>query len=291
MENSIELRNLTKHFGSKTALDGLTMRMEGGVFGLLGRKDAGKSTLLRILATLLRADAGEALVCGVPVKRAGAVRAVTGYLPENFSRYGNMRVREGMDYLGALSGLDTRTRQARTAQLLERVGLEGEMDTRVRKLSDGMLRRLGVAQALMHDPCVLLMDEPTAGLAPEERGCLRGLLAETAVDRLVVLASETVDDVEAICERVAILECGRLRYLGTAKELVRRAEGKVFLAELPEGALAEFKRRYQVVSVVEHGERCVARFLDPEGAPGLGRVDRPGLKDAYLLCAGGGEAA
>ena len=165
------------------------------------------------------------------------------------------------------------------------------MDARVRKLSGGMLRRLGVAQALMHDPCVLLMDEPTAGLAPEERGCLRGLLAETAVDRLVVLASETVDDVAAICERVAILECGRLRYLGTAKELVRRAEGKVFLAELPEGALAEFKRRYQVVSVVEHGERCVARFLDPEGAPGLGRADRPGLKDAYLLCAGGGEAA
>ena len=110
MENSIELRNLTKHFGSKTALDGLTMRMEGGVFGLLGRKDAGKSTLLRILATLLRADAGEALVCGVPVKRAGAVRAVTGYLPEDFSIYGNMRVREAMDYLGALSGLDTRTR-------------------------------------------------------------------------------------------------------------------------------------------------------------------------------------
>ena len=112
MENSIELRNLTKHFGSKTALDGLTMRMEGGVFGLLGRKGAGKSTLLRILATLLRADAGEALVCGVPAKRAGAVRAVTGYLPENFSIYGNMRVREGMDYLGASRGW-TRARARR----------------------------------------------------------------------------------------------------------------------------------------------------------------------------------
>ena len=141
-----------------------------------------------------------------------------------------------------------------------------------------MLRRLGVAQALIHDPRVLLLDEPTAGLAPEERARLRSLLAETAVDRLVVLATQRPDDIEAVCARVAVLDGGKLLYLGTARDLVERAQGKVFLAELPEGALAELRRRFRVVSVVEHGRRCVARFLDPEGAPGVGRADRPGLR-------------
>lgn len=290
MENCIELRGLTRKFGNKTVLDGLTLRMEGGAFALLGRAGAGKSTLLRILATLLKADAGEACVCGVPLEKAGAVRAITGYLSENFNMYGNMRVREAMDYLGALSGLDALTRRARTGQLLELANLEKEADTRVRKLSPGMLRRLGVAQALMHDPRVLLVDEPAAGLDVDERACMRGLLAEAATDRLVVIAAEAARDVEGLCPHVAVLEEGKLRAQGTAAELIRRAQGKVFLAALPEGALAEFKRRFRVVSVVEHGERRVARFVDPTGVPGLGRPDRPCLADACLLCLeGGGE--
>lgn len=291
MENNVELRGLCRRFSGKVALDGLTFRMDGGVFGLLGGKGAGKSTLLRILATLLPGDGGEALVCGLPLARAGAVRAIVGYLPEDFCFYGGLRAGEAMDYLGALSGLDALTRRARTAQLLERVGLDGQAQTHIRRFDTGMLRRLGVAQALIHDPRVLLLDEPTAGLAPEERARLRSLLAETAVDRLVVLATQRPDDIEAVCARVAVLDGGKLLYLGTARDLVERAQGKVFLAELPEGALAELRRRFRVISVVEHGRRCVARFLDPEGAPGVGRADRPGLEDAYLLCLNGGVPA
>ena len=161
----------------------------------------------------------------------------------------------------------------------------------IKAAAEASLRRLGVAQALIHDPRVLLLDEPTAGLAPEGRARLRSLLAETAVDRLVVLATQRPDDIEAVCARVAVLDGGKLLYLGTARDLVERAQGKVFLAELPEGALAELRRRFRVVSVVEHGRRCVARFLDPEGAPGVGRADRPGLEDAYLLCLNGGVPA
>ncbi len=196
-----------------------------------------------------------------------------------------------MDYLGALSGLDAPTRRARTQQLFERVGLAGDAEVRARCLDAGALRRLGVAQALIHDPRVLLLDEPTAGLAPEERARLRSLLSETAIDHLVVLATQRPDDVEAVCARVAVLEEGRLRYLGTAREMVARAEGKVFLADLPEEALPALRRRYRVVSVVSHGQRRVARFLDPEGAPGVGRADRPGVRDAYLLCLNGGALA
>ena len=291
MENRIELRGLRKRFGGKTALDGVTLDMEGGVFGILGGEGAGKSTLLRALATLLPLDGGEARVCGLPLEKAGAVRALVGYLPGDFGVYGNLRLREAMDYLGALSGLDTPTRRARTQQLLGLVGLSGEAEARVRRLDAGALRRLGVAQALIHDPRVLLLDEPTDGLAPEERARLRSLLSETAIDRLVVLATQRPDDVEAVCARVAVLDGGKLRYLGTAREMVARAEGKVFLADLPEEALPTLRRRYRVVSVVSHGQRRVARFLDPEGAPGVGRADRPGIRDAYLLCLNGGVPA
>ena len=291
MENRIELRGLRKCFGGSVALDGLTFAMEGGVFGILGGAGAGKSTLLRALATLLPLDGGEARVCGLPLQKAGAVRALVGYLPGDFGVYGNLRLREAMDYLGALSGLDALTRRARTQQLLERVGLAGEAEVRARCLDAGALRRLGVAQALIHDPRVLLLDEPTDGLAPEERARLRSLLSETAIDRLVVLATQRPDDVEAVCARVAVLDGGKLRYLGTAREMVARAEGKVFLADLPEEALPTLRRRYRVVSVVSHGQRRVARFLDPEGAPGVGRADRPGIRDAYLLCLNGGALA
>ena len=217
MENNVELRGLCRRFSGKVALDGLTFRMYGCVFGLLGGKGAGKSTLLRILATLLPGDGGEALVCGLPLARAGAVRAIVGYLPEDFCFYGGLRAGEAMDYLGALSGLDALTRRARTAQLLERVGLDGQAQTHIRRFDTGMLRRLGVAQALIHDPRVLLLDEPTAGLAPEERARLRSLLAETAIDRLVVLATQRPDDIEAVCARVAVLDGGKLLYLGTAR--------------------------------------------------------------------------
>ena len=291
MENRIELRGLRKRFGGKTALDGVTLDMEGGVFGILGGEGAGKSTLLRALATLLPLDGGEARVCGLPLAQRGAVRAMVGYLPGDFGVYGNLRLREAMDYLGALSGLDAPTRRARTQQLLGLVGLSGEAEARVRRLDAGALRRLGVAQALIHDPRVLLLDEPTAGLAPEERARRRALLSEAAIDRLVVLATQRPDDVEAVCARVAVLEAGRLRFVGAPGDMVNRAEGKVFLADLPEEALPTLRRRYRVVSVVSHGQRRVARFLAPEGAPGVGRPDRPGIRDAYLLCLNGGVPA
>ena len=151
-------------------------------------------------------------MCGLPLAQAGAVRAIVGYLPGDFGVYGNLRLREAMDYLGALSGLDAPTRRARTQQLLGLVGLSGDAEARVRRLDAGALRRLGVAQALIHDPRVLLLDEPTAGLAPEERARLRSLLSEAAIDRLVVLATQRPDDVEAVCARVAVLEGGKLRF-------------------------------------------------------------------------------
>ena len=291
MKNSIELWGLCKRLGSKMALDGLTFTMEGGVFGVLGGAGAGKSTLLRALATLLPPDGGGARVCGLPLSKPGAVRALVGYLPEHFGIYGGLRLREAMGYLGALSGLDTPTCRARTGQLLGCLGLAAEAETRVHRLDASALRRLGVAQALIHDPRVLLLDEPYAGLAPEERARLRTLLTETAIDRLVVFATRRPDDVEAVCTRVAVLEEGKLRYLGAPQDMVARAAGKVFLAEVPEGALTVLRRRYRVVSVVSHGHRCMARFLDPTGAPGIGRADRPGIRDAYLLCLHGGAPA
>ena len=158
------------------------------MFGLLGRNGAGKTTLMKVLATLLKKQSGEVTICGIPVEEAAKVRRITGYLPQDFSMYPNMGVYEAMDYLGALSGLSRQARKERIPVLLKKVNLQDEYRTKVRALSGGMKRRLGIAQAILHEPKVLIVDEPTAGLDPEERVRFRNLLCEIAEERIVILS-------------------------------------------------------------------------------------------------------
>ena len=185
MSTEIILKDVSKYYGKKQALRNIDLTIEKGMFGLLGRNGAGKTTLMKVITTLLPANSGEVIVCGVPTRDASKVRSMVGYLPQDFSMYGNMTAYEAMDYLGVLSGLDKKTRKQRIPVLLERVNLQNNLRTKVKAMSGGMKRRLGIAQAILHEPKVLIVDEPTAGLDPEERVRFRNLLAVAYIASLL----------------------------------------------------------------------------------------------------------
>ncbi len=215
----ITIRNLSKNYGKKKALEHISVTIPSGMYGLLGPNGAGKTSLMRILATLSEPSDGEVVMNGVPIQETGKIREMTGYLPQEFSFYGNLSVYGTLDYLGLLSGIPAKIRRERILTLLEQVNLKENMRTKVRALSGGMKRRLGIAQALLHDPKILIADEPTEGLDPEERVRFRSLLCEFAKDRIVILSTHILSDVEACCGRMGVLNHGRLIWNGRTEEL------------------------------------------------------------------------
>lgn len=290
MKTEIVIKGLNKSYGKKQALRNVDMRIERGMFGLLGRNGAGKTTLMKVLSTLLEKDSGKVKVCGIPVEHAAEIRKITGYLPQEFSMYPNMKVYEAMDYLGVLSGLTKAQRKERIPLLLERVNLSDNAGTRVRALSGGMKRRLGIAQAILHDPKVLIVDEPTAGLDPEERVRFRNLLSEIAEDRIVILSTHIVGDVEATCEEIAVIDQGRILFRGTVEELLSLVEGRVYRAEVSRKELDRICSSYTVTSMITLGNNVKVRFLaDTQPFHGAQHCDA-GVEDAYMyLMQGEGE--
>ena len=290
VKTEIVIKGLNKSYGKKQALRNVDMRIERGMFGLLGRNGAGKTTLMKVLSTLLEKDSGKVKVCGIPVEHAAEIRKITGYLPQEFSMYPNMKVYEAMDYLGVLSGLTKAQRKERIPLLLERVNLSDNAGTRVRALSGGMKRRLGIAQAILHDPKVLIVDEPTAGLDPEERVRFRNLLSEIAEDRIVILSTHIVGDVEATCEEIAVIDQGRILFRGTVEELLSLVEGRVYRAEVSRKELDRIRSSYTVTSMITLGNNVKVRFLaDTQPFHGAQHCDA-GVEDAYMyLMQGEGE--
>lgn len=280
---NIEITNLNKFYGKKHALKDIHLTIEKGMFGLLGRNGAGKSTLMKTLATLLNKSSGKIAICGVPIEKAKEIRRMTGYLPQEFSMYANMGVYEAMDYLGVLSGLNHQTRRVRIPLLLEKVNLDRHYKTKVKALSGGMKRRLGIAQAILHEPKILIVDEPTAGLDPEERIRFRNLLCEFAEERIVILSTHIVGDIEAACEDIAILEQGKLLYRGTVNDLTKTAVGKVYTAEVPKAALDSMKEKYLVTGMLSLGDRVNIRILSDVKPPEQAVQCEPNFEDAYML--------
>lgn len=281
----IWLKDVNKSYGSKHALKDISLKIPQGMFGLLGRNGAGKTTLMKTLATLLKADSGEISVCGTPVKDAAKIREMTGYLPQDFSMYGNMGAYEAMDYLGVLSGLTKTERRERIPVLLERVNLQNNYRTKVKAMSGGMRRRLGIAQAILHNPKVLIVDEPTAGLDPEERVRFRNLLCETAEERIVILSTHIVGDIEATCENIAVMDDGEIIYKGTVAELLAFAEGNIYTADISRMELEKVKQEYLVTGMLTQGSHVTVRFLLREPSQRLFEGAVPcevSVEDAYM---------
>lgn len=282
MSTSIKIQNLNQYYGKKQALNDINLTIHSGMFGLLGRNGAGKTTLMKVLATLLPKSEGEISVCGRNVEQAERIRKIVGYLPQDFSMYPGMTVYEAMDYLGVLSGLDKHTRKQRIPKLLHRVNLQDDTHKKVKALSGGMKQRLGIAQAILHNPKVLIVDEPTAGLDPEERVRFRNLLCEIAENRIVILSTHIVGDIEATCENIAVLDEGTIIYQGTVSDLVHRTDGKVYSAEISKKELEPLKKKYMVTSMLTLGNNVMVRFLADEQPFASARLCEPGVEDAYM---------
>ena len=278
----IRIEDLNQFYGKKQALKHVDLVIPSGMFGLLGKNGAGKTTLMKVLAALLKKSSGKVTICGVPVENTREIRSITGYLPQDFSMYGNMSAAEALDYLGALSGMKKAERRKRIPLLLEEVNLGDKGNIRIRAMSGGMRRRLGIAQAILHDPKILIVDEPTAGLDPEERVRFRNLLCGIAQDRIVILSTHIVGDVEATCENIGILNEGELIYQGTVEQLLNMAEGRVYTAEISRLELGTLQEMYPVTSILTVGNSATVRFISDVPPVFQAERCRAGVEDAYL---------
>lgn len=278
----IVIKNLSKNYGRKAALKNVSVTIHSGMYGLLGRNGAGKTSLMRILATLSVPSGGEVSMNGIPINETGKIQEIVGYLSQNFSFYRNMSVYDAMDYLGLLSNLPDKIRKERIASLLEQVNLKENMRTKIKALSGGMKQRLGIAQALLHDPQILIVDEPTAGLDPEERIRFRNMLSEFAEDRIVILSTHISSDVEISCENIGVLDNGKMIWNGAAEELVKQAEGKVYLISAEKKQDKIIREKYTVLNIIASGSGTQYRVLSETLPEEKHILQAPTLEDGYM---------
>lgn len=284
---SIKVEKVTKHYRGATtdALQGVSLHCERGVYGLLGPNGAGKTTLMRILATLIAPTSGQALVQGCDVVKAPKqVRSLIGYMPQEYILYPQLTAREFLTYMAGLSGLANAHK--RVSRVLEEVGMAEHARQRLKTFSGGMKQRMVIAQALLHEPPVLLVDEPTAGLDPAERVRFRNLLSEMAMERTVLLSTHIVEDIVAICREVTVLFEGQVIFTGETSVLITSAQGKVWEARVPDMEWDHFRSTYTIISsrLADQLKFVEARFLSPDSASPFGaHAVSPNMEDAYLL--------
>jgi ABC-type multidrug transport system ATPase subunit len=272
-----------RYGGDAWALRDFSLDLGPGVLGLLGPNGAGKSTLMRILATVTRPTAGRVTWDGADVaSRPDALRAVLGYLPQDFGVYPNLSAVEFLEYLAAVRGLDARAARARIGELLELVNLVEVRKRPLASLSGGMRQRVGIAQALLNAPRLLIVDEPTGGLDPEERVRFRNLLSDLSGERIVILSTHIVSDVEATATRIALIARGQLVRDATPEALLRASAGKVWEWTVPSEALAEVRAKFRLSGMIRAADGAHVRIVS-DVSPGAGAVPAtPTLEDAYL---------
>jgi len=277
----LELRNVVKTFGKNlTAVADVSLTLERGVIGLIGHNGAGKTTLMQMIATLSRPTSGHILFDGVDiVKRPDAIRHRLGFLPQDFGVYANLSALEFLQYFAALKGVRD---PARIRHVLERVNLHDQAHRPAAGFSGGMRRRLGIAQALLNDPDILIVDEPTAGLDPEERLRFRHLLAEIGFKKLVILSTHIVSDVESIASQLAILRSGKLVAFETPEALLQNARGQVWSARLEVAEYESLRARVQVLQAQQQGHHISLRMAHPQSpCPGAVAAE-PSLEEALM---------
>lgn len=287
MQN-IEIENLTKRYkNGVTALENVSLAAGGGVYGLLGHNGAGKTTLMKALVTVLAPTSGRIRVCGFDTEKQGShVRRHIGYLPQELSMYPSLSAFDFVNYMAELKGVYNKTA---VYEALEQVEMLASAKRKIGQLSGGMKRRIGIAQALIGDPQVLVVDEPTAGLDPQERVRFRGVLSRFAKDgKTVLLSTHIVEDVYQVCGELAVLQKGRLVYAGTAAGLMKKVEGKIKVMKIGcEEELAELQKQAVVISTTYENTGLVARIMDEKMIFTQAESVPATLEDAYVYFMGG----
>jgi ABC-2 type transport system ATP-binding protein len=295
MDIMIEINGLKKTFGrgrrTIAALDGIDLRIGPGMFGLLGPNGAGKTTLMRILAGIVKPGAGRVIVDGHDVadeKGKRAVKSVLGYLPQELGLYPELTARRFVDYMAVLKGVESAVRSRRVDEMLDAVGLSDAAGRKIKGFSGGMKRRVGIAQALVGDPRILIVDEPTAGLDPEERIRFRNLLVGLARNRAVILSTHIVEDIGQTCRDMAVLSRGRLLFRGSPQELTAAAAGHVWTVVAADGAKPS--GRSVVVSMLHRTDGVQYRLVG-EKPKGFAEPATPSLEDGYVRLMNSTESA
>ena len=279
----LQLDRVTKQYGTKRAVDRLNLSMKVGVYGLLGANVAGKTTLMRLLCDILNPTSGEIRYDGQNIHVMGEeYRSLLGYLPQNFGYYPEFTAEKFMLYMAALKGLNRSFAQNRTEELLRLVGLEKERRKKIKTFSGGMKRRLGIAQAMLNEPEILILDEPTAGLDPKERVRFRNLISSFSKDKIVLLSTHIVSDVEYIADKIFLMKEGQILKEGTPEEITAQMNGLVWECEVDEKRAAELEYRYTIVNMKKKNGAIELRIVsDTKPDEAAISVDAT-LEDMYL---------
>ncbi len=285
MELNIE--HLTKQYGRHQALKGISLTCSNEMVGLVGPNGAGKTTLMRILATLIPQTAGKVTWNGKDIRQdSQALRRVLGYLPQEFGLYEEFSARQILRYLGAMKGLPDALARRRVDELIELVNLEKDADRKLKTYSGGMKQRVGIAQALLNDPELLIVDEPTAGLDPAERVRFRMLLASLTAERLVILSTHIIGDVEAVASRLVVLNQGEIVSDTPPEALLSVAKGQVWSVTTDPETAIRIQNAYQVSAMVQQAGGVTLRIASPQRPHESAVSVEPTLEDAYLLVVG-----
>lgn len=278
------INNVSKQFKDKNAVNDVSLHITSGVWGLLGANGAGKTTLMRMIAGIMEPSDGKIEYDGIPITTLkGKYRDIFGYLPQEFGFYPEFTVKDYLEYVATLKGLTKKDTKKKINELLENLSLEDVRNKKINKLSGGMKRRVGIAQALLNDPEVLILDEPTSGLDPGERVRFRKMISEFAKDRIVLISTHIVSDIEYIATKNAIMKNGQIIATGTTDELVQEMNGKVWECQVSTEQLPEYEKKLQIVNLRNEDDgKVTVRYLSEKPFSSESFKVKPRLEDLYL---------
>lgn len=277
------LDNLTKEFGEFVAVDHVNLTMTNGVYGLLGVNGAGKTTLMRMLCTLLKPTGGDIYCNGKDIFQLdGEYRNLLGYLPQDFGFYPEFSVKDYLFYIAAIKGIRPIVARKRAKELIARVGLTKVENKKLKKLSGGMKRRVGIAQAMLNNPQILILDEPTAGLDPNERIRFRNLISELSEERLVLLSTHIVSDIEYIANEILMMKGGAIVNEGTLDEIISTMPEKVWDCIVPQQSVSALTKRYKVSNIKSENQSVNLRIISAEKPCETAICVHPSLEDVFL---------
>ena len=277
------LDNLTKDFKNFTAVDHINLSMADGVYGLLGVNGAGKTTLMRMLCTLLKPTSGNIYCNGKDIfKMDSEYRNLLGYLPQEFGFYPDFTVKDYLHYIAAIKGIRTAAAKRRADEVIEKVGLTKTADKKLKKLSGGMKRRAGIAQAMLNNPKILILDEPTAGLDPNERIRFRNLISELSEERMVLLSTHIVSDIEYIANEILMMKDGTIVNNGTLDEIINSIPENVWICLVPQSMVPAITKRHKISNMKTEHHKVELRIISAEKPCEVAVHVEPTLEDVFL---------